>query len=97
MNYIAELNTFYDMLPTRRLSPTAIALYNLLMHLANRARWPSTFSVAEATLTSALGVSGSTFRRARAELTAAGIIQHERRRGRQAPVYKFMGLSTKRG
>ena len=94
MNYITELNTFYDRLPTRRLSPSAIALYGVLMHLANRAHWPAAFSVAESTLVGILGLSGRSMRRARAELVAAGVVKHEPRPGRQAPVYKLACLST---
>lgn len=95
MNYMAELNAFYDRLLTRPLSTNAIALYGVLMHLANRARWPTTFIVAESTLIGLLGMSGRTMRRARAELVAAGLIRHIVRPGRQAPVYKLISLYTK--
>ena len=96
MNYMAELNVFYEKLQTRPLSTNAIALYGILMHLANRAYWPVTFVVAESTLVGMLGMSGRTMRRARAELVEAGIIKHLERPGRQAPVYKIVSLYTKK-
>ena len=96
MNYMAELNAFYDSLLTRPLSTNAIALYAVLMHLCNKARWPLTFVVAESTLVGLQGMSGRTIRRARAELVQAGVVKHLERPGRQAPIYRMVSLSTKK-
>lgn len=95
MNYIAELNYFYARLLTRPLSSEAQALWGVLMHLFNRAGWPSRLTVAASTLLGFLGYSYATLSRARGELVAAGLLVHTPRPGRLAPYYELQPLSGK--
>lgn len=95
MRYMEELNAFYDRLLTRPLSANAIALWAVMMHIANRAGWPHNFSVAASTLVGMLGMNERTVRRARAELIEAGVLKHLPQPGRKAPIYILVSLSTK--
>lgn len=45
MNYIIELNAFYQKLAYEPLSGSAVALWNTLMHFNNRCGWLKQFSV----------------------------------------------------
>ena len=95
MNYIVELNSFYARLLTRPLSSEAQALWNLLMHLYNRAGWPPRLTVAASTLLGFLGYSYATLSRARSELVAAGLLIHMPRPGRLAPYYELQPFNGK--
>ena len=78
MNYITELNAFYARLLVRPLSSEAQALWNVLLHLFNRAGWPPQLTVAASTLLGFLGYSYATLSRARSELVAAGLLVADR-------------------
>ena len=95
MNYITELNSFYARLLVRPLSSEAQALWGILMHLFNRAGWPSRLAVAASTLLGFLGYSYATLSRARMELVAAGLLTHTPRPGRLAPYYELQPMSGK--
>ena len=95
MNYITELNAFYARLLVRPLSSEAQALWNVLLHLFNRAGWPPPLTVAASTLLGFLGYSYATLSRARSELVAAGLLVHTPRPGRLAPYYELQALSGK--
>lgn len=95
MNYIVELNAFYASLLTRPLSSEAQALWNVLMHLFNRAGWPSGLTLTASTLLGFLGYSYATLSRARIELVAAGLLIHRPRPGRSAPYYELQPLRGK--
>ena len=46
MNYIKEINAFYDHMECNPLSASAVTLWHTLMHINNKARWAETFTVA---------------------------------------------------
>lgn len=93
MNYIKELNAFYDWLETNSLSTSAIALWHALMHVNNRAGWIEEFGVATSVLCAKTGLSDRTVRNARNELKQKGRIEWKSRRGNQSAVYKIIPLS----
>lgn len=94
MNYIAQINAFFDRLPSRPLSPQAVAMWCYLMHLANRAGWPRDgVVVREDTLRGVLGFGHGTFCRARAELAAAGLIAVLHGTGNRPPRYLLADLT----
>lgn len=95
MNYIAELNAFYASLLTRPLSSEAQSLWGVLMHLFNRAGWPTELTLAASTLLGLLGYSYATLSRARSELVAARLLIHTPRPGRSAPYYELQPLTGK--
>src|SRR5690625_2872890 len=92
MNYIKEINAFYQRQETNPLSSHAANLWHTLMHVNNRAGWKRTFTVAVSVLCSKGNLSNSTFKRARTELHDKGYIHYESRRGNQAAIYQIISL-----
>lgn len=95
MNYIKELNAFYDWLEINELSPSAINLWYALMHINNKAAWAETFTVAESVLCVKTGLTDRTLRKVRNELKQKGRIDFISRKGGRAPIYRIISfLST---
>lgn len=92
MNYIKEINAFYQRQETNPLSSHAANLWHTLMHINNRAGWKKTFTVAVSVIRYKSGLSDSTFKRARTELHEKGYIRYESRRGNQAAIYEMISL-----
>jgi len=92
MNYIKEINAFYQRQETNPLSSHAANLWHTLMHVNNRAGWKKTFTVAVSVLCSKGNLSNSTFKRARIELHDKGYIHYKSRRGNQAAIYEITSL-----
>lgn len=92
MNYIKEINAFYQRQETNPLSSHAANLWHTLMHVNNRAGWKRTFTVAVSVLCSKGNLSNSTFKRARTELHDKGYIHYKSRRGNQAAIYEITSL-----
>lgn len=92
MNYIKELNGFYDWLEINSLSTSAIALWHALMHINNKAGWAEEFTVATSVLCIKTGLSDRTIRNARNELKQKGRIDWKSRKGNQAATYKIISF-----
>ena len=97
MNYITEINAFYDVVITSDLTADSIALWHVLMNISNRAGWPRQFKVPASVLQGYLNYSYSSLSRARKELVDAGIIRHIPMAGRQAPYYQLLSLTMQKG
>ncbi|WP_269410329.1 DnaD domain-containing protein [Lentibacillus daqui] len=93
MNYIKEINAFYDRLEREPLSASAINLWYTLMHINNKAMWAETFTASATVLRFKSGLKESSFKRARAELKEKGYIDYVSRPRNQAPVYRMVSLS----
>ncbi|MEK4029388.1 DnaD domain protein [Pseudobacillus sp. FSL P4-0506] len=91
MNYIKEINAFYDWLEINELSPSAINLWYALMHINNKAGWTDTFTVAESVLCVKTGLTDRTLRKVRNELKQKGRIDFISRKGK-APIYKMISF-----
>lgn len=92
MNYIKELNAFYDSLELNPLSSSAIVLWYALMHMNNKSRWKCEFRVAATVLRIKSGLNESSFKRARIELKEKGYIAYEAQGGNRASVYRMISL-----
>ncbi|WP_337740198.1 DnaD domain protein [Acidaminococcus timonensis] len=92
MNYISELNQFFQYLQTSDLSPSARLLWYSLMGVANGTRWKPVFNVPMSTLIGLTGLSQATIRRARKELEKAGLLKVTVRPGCQASIYRLCPL-----
>ncbi|WP_352404487.1 helix-turn-helix domain-containing protein [Sporanaerobacter acetigenes] len=92
MNYIKELNAFYDWLETNSLSTSAIALWHALMHINNKTGWAEEFGVAASVLCIKTGLSDRTIRNARNELKQKGRIDWRSRKGNQSAIYKMISF-----
>ncbi|WP_197482167.1 DnaD domain-containing protein [Oceanobacillus sp. Castelsardo] len=92
MNYIRELNAFYDSMEYNPLTSSAITLWYALMHINNKTRWKNEFRVAGTVLRFKSGLTESSFKRARTELKEKGYIAYEPQSGNQAPIYRMISL-----
>lgn len=88
MNYIKQLNEFYSTLDYNPLSANAIAIYMILLHIANKTGWVNEFRVANPVLMSKCNLDKQTVERARNELLSKGYINYQKGKNQNsAPVY----------
>ncbi len=92
MNYIAEINSFYDWLETNDISKSAIALWGALMHINNKAGWKTSFAVAVSTLEFKTKFRRSELFEARNILEQKGRIKWESRGGSASAIYEMIPL-----
>lgn len=90
MNYIVEINAFYQHQETNPLSISARSLWHTLMQINNRAGWIKVFTVAVSTLCDKANLSESAFKRARIELVEKGYIYYKSRGGSLAAQYQMI-------
>ncbi|WP_100407644.1 DnaD domain-containing protein [Bacillus solitudinis] len=96
MNYLKEINAFYDRMETNRLSCSAISLWHALIHINNRAGWVEEFSVAVYTLCQKTALAERTIFKARNELKKKGYIHYKKRGGRESAQYRLLSLDQMR-
>jgi hypothetical protein len=78
MDYIKEMNAFYDLDMANQLTPNAISLYFALLNIANKLYWKTDFTVSNLTLQSRAGIADrKTLDRARNLLTQKGLIEYK--------------------
>ncbi|SFD61365.1 protein of unknown function [Lentibacillus persicus] len=87
MNYLKELNAFYNQIIFNPLSGSAVALWNTLMHFNNLCGWQKTFTVPASAIELKSGIKGTSFKRARQELQEKGYIHVTPGSGNQAATY----------
>jgi hypothetical protein len=92
MNYLREINAFYDWLETNPLSTSGIALWYALMHINNKAGWAKEFAVAVSVLCIKTGLSSRTVYDARNELKTKGRLDWRSRKGNQSAIYELFRL-----
>lgn len=90
MNYIIEINRFYDWLETNQMSKSAIALWHGLMHINNKTNWIDEFSVAMSVLEFKTGFKSSELYKARTELQDKKRLLWWSRNGNQSAIYKLI-------
>lgn len=90
MNYIMEINRFYDWLETNSISKSSIALWHALMHIDNKTNWKSEFTVAMSVLELKTGFKNSELYKARNELQEKGRLIWNSRSGNQSATYKII-------
>ncbi|MDC3418730.1 hypothetical protein [Aquibacillus salsiterrae] len=93
MNYIKQLNAFYNQLDFNPLSNNAILLWHSLMQINNKTGWKQKFTVAAKVITAKIQLNESVFKRARTELQEKGYIHCQSRSGNLAPVYEIIRLT----
>lgn len=93
MNYLSEINGFYDWLELNSLSTSSIALWYALMHINNKCRWAEEFTVATSVLCLKTGLSDRMIRNARNELKQKGRIEWKTRGGNRAASYQLISLA----
>lgn len=93
MNYIQEINEFYDWIELHPMSKAAISLWYALMHMNNKANWIPTFTVALSTLETKTGFKTCELYKARIELASLGMIRWKPRGGNQCAIYQLVPFS----
>lgn len=96
VNYLTEIKAFYDRLELNPQPNTAIALWHALMHIANKAGWPDTFTAASSILMLKSGLNASAFKRARNKLSMDGLIEWKSRGGSQSAQYRLISLAVQK-
>lgn len=86
MNYIVELNRFWDWATLNPLPTGQIALYMALLHINNKSNWAEWFQAPNQVLSILTGLSRSGILTARNGLKQAGLID-VRERGTKATLY----------
>ncbi|MFX3631885.1 MAG: DnaD domain protein [Candidatus Pristimantibacillus sp.] len=94
VNYIREINAFYNGLEINPLSSSAIALWYALMHINNKSGWKDKFSVPVGTLSLKSGLSERSISNARNELKTKGYLDFQSRGGNKAAMYQIKCLSA---
>ena len=78
MNYIRQLNEFYYILDTTPISTNAILVYEMLLHIANKAGWSNELKVPNIILMGKTRLSLGAIQRARNELLNVGLITYKK-------------------
>lgn len=91
MNYLAEINAFYDLIQIKQLSTGQINLWHALMHINNRCAWIEWFTVSNLTLELNTGMSRSGVAKARNSLKQYGLIDFKAN-GTKATSYKMITM-----
>ncbi len=93
MDYIKEMNAFYDCDMANQLTPNAISLYFALLNIANRLFWKADFVVSNLTLQSKSGIKDrKTLARTRNQLIQKELIIYKPSgRVNQAGTYTVLG------
>ena len=93
MNYIREINAFYDLVQVKQLSTGQIALWHALMHINNKCSWAEWFTVPNLTLQLISGLSRKGIYNARNTLKQHGLIDFKSN-GTKATSYKIIPLTN---
>jgi len=96
VNYIKEVNAFYDWLVYNPLPTGAIALWNALISINNKAGWAEEFTVANLTLQALTGLSRQGLDRARNILVQKGLIEYKKGTSNKAGKYKLISLECQK-
>lgn len=91
MNYIREINAFYDLVQVKQLSTGQIALWHALMQINNKCSWIEWFTAPNLTLELTTGLSRKGIYNARNTLKQHGLIDFKSN-GTRATSYKLMSL-----
>lgn len=94
MNYLREINAFYDRIEVKPISPSAFVLWHLLMQVNNKLGWEKEFSIPVRVLSTKRGLSERSIRNARNELKTKGYLHFRSRSGRRSAVYQLVSLSA---
>lgn len=92
MNWFKQLEAFDIRQSMNPLPDSACSLWFALMRIANRAKWPEWFTVANSMLQVAAGLSEKGVQRARNLLIQRGYIEYQKGRGNNSGRYKIIKL-----
>lgn len=96
MNYIKQLNGFYDWLIYNTLPTGAIALWHALVAVNNKAGWADEFTVANIVLQGMTGLSRQGIDNARNILIQKGLIIYKKGSSNKAGRYRLLNFECKK-
>lgn len=89
LDYMKEVNAFYDWLETNTLPSSSIALWHALMTTNNKAGWVEEFAVAKSVIEAKAGLRKDAYYDARNKLKEKGRIEF-RTRGTKATIFRII-------
>lgn len=92
MNYIAEMNAFYDFIAINGLSTGQIALWHALMGVNNKCAWKEWFTVSNSVLQLQSGLSRDGVYKIRRILKELGLIDFKESKNSKASKYRMNSL-----
>ncbi|GKV70243.1 DNA damage-inducible protein DnaD [Sporosarcina sp. NCCP-2716] len=95
MNYIKELNAFYDWLELNSVRPSTVILWHSLMHLNNKSGWAEEFTVARSVIEAKTGLKKDAYYTARNQLKQLGRIDFKER-GTKATSFRMIPFSSEK-
>ncbi|UVI28187.1 DnaD domain protein [Paenibacillus spongiae] len=95
MNYLREMNAFFDWLETNPLEASTQTLWFHLMATANKSGWPEWFTVANPLLQAKVGVTENTLTKHRNYLVQKGRIEYISQGKKKAGKYRLIPLTSK--
>lgn len=96
MNYVRELNAFYDWLESNPCSTGTVALWFILMAVNNKAGWKQEFTVANLTLQAKTGLSRKQLDRCRQSLIDRKRIQYRKsNKVNEAGIYRMVTFDAR--
>jgi DnaD/phage-associated family protein len=93
VNYIREINAFYDWLELNELSKPAVLLWHALMHLNNKSGWQESFTVARSVIEAKTSLKKDAYYKARNQLKQYGLLEFKER-GTKATVFRMNPVSS---
>lgn len=90
MNYLKQVNRFYELQLINSLSANSQSLYFALLNINNKCNWINEFTVANTTLMTFTGLNMSALQRARNVLIQKGYIKYQKRSGNNAGIYEIL-------
>lgn len=90
MNYIQELNAFYDWTDTNPMPASALGLWHTLMQINNKCMWNAEFTVSIATLVAKTGYQRRSIFLAREELVAKKRLIWKSNGSKQSATYQLI-------
>ena len=92
MNYIKQLNAFYEFIKVNSVSSNAQCLYNYLLSINNELSWIESFTKSNIVICDSTQMSRQALDRARNELKTKGLIEYEKGTSNRAGTYKIKVL-----
>lgn len=94
MNYINQLNNFFEVKMVNPISPNAQCLYINLFFINNKCGWKERFTVSNTMISALTGIDRRTLDRVRNELIQKGYIEYKKGTGNQAGTYLIVQFDT---
>lgn len=90
MNYLKQVNKFYELLLINPLNANSQCLYFALLNINNKCNWIKNFTVANTTLMTFTGLNISALQRARNNLIQKGYVKYQKGKSNNAGIYEII-------